>query len=95
MSAAVPTPVVSKPVTAAVQGGDAEALPLPGVSHAAAADMPVVIRADGLSKRFKMFKRPGDRAVEWITGGARAAPQRVLGAARYLLRGPQGRMFGG
>lgn len=69
MSAGVPTPVVSKPVTAAVQGGDAEVLPLPGVSHAAAADMPVVIRADGLSKRFKMFKRPGDRAVEWITGG--------------------------
>ncbi len=37
-------------------------IPLPGATGE------VMMRADGLSKRFKIYTRPADRLVEWLTG---------------------------
>ncbi len=53
----------------------ADAAPTDATTNlAAAATSPdIAIRATGLSKRFKIYARPIDRAIEWVVGGTRHA----------------------
>jgi lipopolysaccharide transport system ATP-binding protein len=50
----------------------------------------VMIRAEGLAKRFKIYPRPWGRVTEWLTRGAGPAARRLLGAPqRQLPRQPR------